>query len=425
VLTGTMQGRKYRAVVRDQRGAAIEELTLLPLDEDRVIVRTQAAQCTYSNLNQILGNQPLRQGQAPFITGQGGVGIVEAVGSRVRRVQVGDRVLVPDGPYCGQCYMCLRGRPDRCMMTTGTGENPMVPVARRSSGEPVAQWINSGGFSELMVPNEWYCIPMFDNVTPAIELAMLVETSCVGLGTVFGAAPVEPGTDVVVFGCGPVGLGAIQGARIKGASQIIAVEPIGYRRDVALKVGATMALDPGEYYSNATTEPENVNPFFVERDELVRKLRELCRGPTDRRLAGGRPGDLNRNNAGPDYVIEAVGGDLFPPKHPGPDPTGILSLRQAWALCSAAGHLSTVSVSQKGNFVLPGNAWSNASKNHHPGTHNGLSTLRDLPRFARLIRTGQFNAKALATSTYTLDQFREAHQQVADRTTIAAIIVFG
>ncbi len=75
--------------------------------------------------------------------------------------------------------------------------------------------------------------------------------------------------------------------------------------------------------------------------------------------------------------------------------------------------------------MLTGAGWSNGSKNHHPGTHNGLSNLRDIPRFARLIETGQFNAKALATSTYPLDRMKDAYQQVADRTTIASVIVFA
>src|SRR5665213_3933400 len=314
------------------------------------------------------------------------------------------------------------------MMTTGTGENPMVPVARRSSGEPVAQWINSGGFSELMVPNEWYCIPMFDNVTPAIELAMLVETSCVGLGTVFGAAPVEPGTDVVVFGCGPVGLGAIQGARIKGASQIIAVEPIGYRRDIAMKVGATSALNPSDYFDKNRPDYDFRSP--VERDPLVIKLRQLCRGPspTERRLAGGRSLDVNSNCVGPDYVIDAVGGNRLTTRPAAtdfaPDPSGVLPLYQAWAACSAAGHVTTLSTFHQKDFTLRADQFSLMSKAHSQGTHFGEKALRDLPMMARLVQTGQFDAKTLASSMYPLDAIKEAYQEVADRTTMAAVITF-
>ncbi len=401
--TGTMAGRKFRAFVRQGAGASVEELKMLPLDEDRVVVRTHASQCCYTLATEVLGNAQINPARIP---GHGGVGIVEAVGSRVRRVQVGDLVVVADGPYCGQCYMCLHGRADRCQMSSGGGGNPVVPVAQMPDGTPVIQENNEGGFGELMIPYEWYCMPVFNKVS-AVELSVMACTGACGLGAVFGVAPVEPGSDVVVLGCGPLGLSAIQGARIKGASQIIAVEPIRERRELALKLGATMAFDPN-----------------AEGQNLVSKIRDLCKGPTGRKFAGGRDQILTRGNVGADYVIEAVGGDLFPPKEPGPDPTGVLPLQQAWDLCSAAGHVTTTAVGQKGNFTLTAAGWSNGSKNHHPGTHNGLSNLRDIPRFARLIETGQFNAKALATSTYPLDRMKDAYQQVADRTTIASVIVF-
>jgi len=94
-------------------------------------------------------------------------------------------------------------------------------------------------------------------------------------------------------------------------------------------------------------------------------------------------------------------------------------------MVSGAGHIMTVSVGQTGNFTVPAAQWSNGSKNHHPGNMNGVSTLRDMQRFARLIETGQFNAKAMATATYPLDRTKDAFQAVADRTTIAAVVLFS
>ena len=164
VQTGTQQGRKFRAFLRMANAptVSVEEITMYALDENRVVVRTEATQCCYTITTQALGT-----GASPDnrILGHGGVGIVEAVGAKVRRVQVGDRVIVANTPYCGQCYMCLRGRPDRCQMLPGSG-NPLVPIGR---------------------------------------------IAC-GLGTTFGIAPVEPGSDVCVLACGPLGLSAVQGA---------------------------------------------------------------------------------------------------------------------------------------------------------------------------------------------------------------------
>ncbi|MBI4263451.1 MAG: alcohol dehydrogenase catalytic domain-containing protein [Acidobacteria bacterium] len=406
VQTGTQTGRRFRAFMRfaNSPRSSVEEVRMFALDENRVVVRTEASQCCYSIVGQALGTT---QSPDTRILGHGGVGVVEAIGAKVRRVQVGDRVVVANTPYCGQCYMCLRGRADRCQMLPGYG-NALVPIGELADGTRVVQHNNEGGFAELMIPYEWYCMPIFYDVSP-VELSILGCVGACGLGTTFGVAPVEPGSDVAVLGCGPLGLSAVQGARIKGASQIIAVDPIRARRELALKLGATIALDPN-----------------VEGMNLVARIKDLCSGPTDRRFAGGRDTTVNPNALGPDYVIEAVGGNIVPPMgnaEAGPDPTGLLSLQQAWDLCSAAGHLMTVAIGHQGNFTLPGNQWSNGAKNHHPGNMNGVSTLRDMSRFARLTATGQYNAKALATATYPLDRTREAFRVVADRTTVAAVVV--
>ena len=413
--TGTMAGRKYRAFLRRAGGtvSAIEDVNMTPLDPFRVVVRTEASQCCYTIVDQALRTTPYTPAAArslpgaAIVLGHGGVGVVEAVGSQVRRVQVGDRVIVANTPYCGQCYMCLRGRADRCQMLPVNG-NQQAAVGKLNDGTNVVQWDNEGGFGELMIPYEWYCMPIFNRVS-SIELSILGCGGACGLGTTFGIAPVEPASDVAVLGCGPLGLSAVQGARIKGASQIIAIEPIRTRRDLALKLGATIALDPN-----------------AEGKNLVAKVKDLCKGPTDRKFAGGRDWTANPANIGPDYVIEAVGGDQFQPKaETGPDPTGLLPLHQAWDMVSGAGHIATVSINQKGNFSIPAAQWSNGSKNHHPGNMNGCSTLRDMQRFARLVEKGQFDAKAMATATYPLARVKEAFQAVADRTTIAAVIVFS
>jgi S-(hydroxymethyl)glutathione dehydrogenase / alcohol dehydrogenase len=409
IRTGTQAGRKFRAfVVRTNppgttiqgSNAAVEQLSLKKLDDDRVVVRTEAAQVCYTITGQSVGNYPM-----PRALGHGAVGIVEAVGAKVQRVRVGDRVIAVATPACGQCYTCLRGRADRCQFLN-IGFQPYATLA---DGTDVIQHDNTCGFSELMVPLEWACVPVPSTHLSAIELAMLADVCCCGLGTVFGVAPVEPASDVAVLGCGPVGLSAIQGARIRGASQIIAVDPIRVRRELALRLGATVALDPN-----------------VEGMNLVEKVRSLCEFPNDRRLAGGRDTTLTRNDAGPDYVVEAVGGESFPPKaEAAPDPTGLLPLQQAWELCSAAGHLTTVSAGQRGNFTVPAARWSNGSKNHHSGNMTGTNALRDIPRFVRLADSGQFDVKSLATATFPLERAKDALQIVADRLTIAAVLTFS
>jgi len=387
--------QRFRAFVRFGTGASLQDLTLLPISPRQVVVRTEAAQICYTTTAQALGTNTVAQAVIP---GHGGVGTVIEIGRSVRGVEVGDRVIVAGGTQCGHCYHCLHGRSDRCLMGNGGGD-PNAPIAEMRDGTKVTGF--RGGCAELMVAWEDACVPVFTKVS-SVELAMLHDVGMVGLAATMNVAPVEAGSDVVVLGCGPLGLSAVQGARIGGAAKIIAVEPIRYRRDLALTLGATIVLDPN-----------------VEGANLVQKILGLCAGPTDRRLAGG-------GQRGPDFVIEAVGGDLFPPKtEVGPDPTGVLSLQQAWQLCSPTGHVVTTSIGHPAGSMVsfPANQWANASKNHHPGNVAGAHAKRDLPRYVKLIEAGRFDAKGLATGLFPLERARDAFQAAADRTTVAAVVV--
>ena len=396
----SLAGTKFRALVRHDTTATVEELTLRPIHPQQVVVRTQAAQACYSIVN-ALSNIPV---QNAAIVGHGGVGIVEEVGSEVRRVKVGDRVIVPVTPQCGQCWLCLHERADLCR---SGADRPALPVAEMRNGTPVNGGI--GGYAELMIEWEERTVPIFSDVS-AEELSLLSCVSACGLGLALRRVPVEAGADVVVFGAGPVGLSAIQGARIAGAAQIIAVEPIKYRRDVALKVGATMVLDPN-----------------VDRgNDLVTKIKDLCKGPTVRAFAGGRGN--NAANWGPMFVLEAVGGDRFPPKvEAGPDPTGVEVLQQVWQVCPPGGVIRTCGVGQPrvSSVSFPAGQWSNAGKTHIPGNFAGVNTMRDLPLFVRLIESKAFDAKSLATAIFPLDRAREALQVAADRTTVTGIVTFA
>jgi S-(hydroxymethyl)glutathione dehydrogenase/alcohol dehydrogenase len=216
---------------------------------------------------------------------------------------------------------------------------------------------------------------------------------------------VEPASTVAVVGCGPLGLSAVQGARIAGASTIIAIDPIGVRREAARRVGATHVLDPN-----------------AEGANLVQRVRALASGPTDRLWSGGRNPGGRRPGAGPDFVIEAAGADVVPPKlEAGPDPTGILPVQQAYQMCGLGGHLITTSL-VRGNVTLPGNLFTIGGVTHHAGQAGGASPMRDIPRFVTLLDQGQYDAKALVTTVVPLERMLDAYEEVAYRTTITAIM---
>jgi S-(hydroxymethyl)glutathione dehydrogenase/alcohol dehydrogenase len=404
VGVASAQRMKFRALVRYGTGAAVRELSLLPMQPREVRIRTQASGVCYTIVAGLLSNRNAARASIP---NHSGMGVVEAIGPLVKRVQPGDRVIVPGTPQCGQCYECLTGRADWCQFLS---TKPAHPIAEMPDGTPVFADGALGGLSEIMVIPEEYCCPVFTSV-PAAELTMLGDTLGTGLAAGHNLAPIEPGSNVVVLGAGPVGMGAIQAARMLGAGQVIVVEPIKVRRDLALKVGASMALDPN-----------------AEGTNLVNRIQDLCKGPTDRRFAGGRAwdDDVFAVSRGPDFTIEAVGGDAFPPKaEAGPDPTGILPLRQAWEFTRAGGHITTLGFGQKGDVSFPAWQFANRGRTFHAGQQGGLHMLRDLPRYVKLIEKGVLDAKSMVTATYPLDRAMEAVQAVADRTTLGAVVTFS
>jgi len=417
--------RRFKAWISRGDGpgrTTLQDATLRPVSGRQVVVRTEATNLCYSNVPAVLGMQPpagarpsalaapagaRRMSDMAVIQGHGGIGIVEAVGPEVRRVRVGDRVCVSGTPHCGACYRCLRGRSDMCQFLSAIGADDLVAIADLADGTPVYQNSHIGGLAELMVTFEEWVVPIFTQL-PAADVGM--ACSCVavaGLGatTAHALAVIEPASSVAVVGCGPLGLSAVQGARIAGASTIIAIDPIGTRREAARKVGATHVLDPN-----------------VEGEGVVQRVRALTTWPTDRLWSGGRNPAGRRPGSGADFVIEAAGLEHVASKlEHGPDPTGLLPMQQAYQMCALGGHVITTSII-RGDMVLPGNLFSIGGVTHHGGQAGGCSPMRDIPRFVEMLEKGQYDAKTLATTVVPLERMLEAYEEVAYRTTITAIM---
>src|ERR1700680_802515 len=401
VVTGTQTGRSFRGLVRHASTLDVQEMRLLPIDPRQVVIRSLAVAPCYTIVRGALSTNPTRRAEVP---NHCGFGLVEAVGPMVKRVQVGDRVVVAGTSQCGQCYQCLQGRPDYCQFTffsNAPGEEAFPPFAEMRDGTRVYAQAGIGGMSEVMTAFEEYCVPVFTDL-PAAQLTLLGDQLASRFAAGRADMHFQPGSDVVVFGAGPVGLGAIQAGRVTGAGQIIAIDPIKYRRDFALKMGATKALDP-----------------VAEGEGLVERVRELCKGPNDRRFAGGvswgRAGNAVMAR-GADFVVEAAGFQAFPPKvEPQPDTTNVKTVQQAWDCTRMGGHAMLMGFTLQ-PVSFPGPALALLGRTIHPGQQGGLHVMRDIPRYVKLIERGTIDAKSVITKRYTLAESRQAIQDTADRT---------
>jgi hypothetical protein len=213
--------RRFRAWISRGEGpgrTTLQDATLRPITGRQVLVRTEATNLCYTLVPAVLGLAPpaapaaqaaptagaltappsrRRTNDMAMIQGHGGVGVVEAVGPDVRRVQVGDRVCVSGTPHCGACYRCLRGRSDMCQFLSAIGPDDLVAIADLADGTPVYENSHIGGLAEVMVAFEEWVVPIF-TTKPAAEVGMVCGcTSVAGLGatTAHGRA-IEPASSV-------------------------------------------------------------------------------------------------------------------------------------------------------------------------------------------------------------------------------------
>src|SRR4030095_1991326 len=150
VLTNSQTGRTFRGLVRHDSTLDVQELRLLPIDPRQVVIRALAVAPCYTIVRGALATNAIRRAEVP---NHCGFGVVEAVGPMVKRVQVGDRVVVAGTSQCGQCYQCLQGRPDYCQFTffsNAQGVDPFPPFAQFPDGTPVYAQAGIGGMSALM-----------------------------------------------------------------------------------------------------------------------------------------------------------------------------------------------------------------------------------------------------------------------------------
>ncbi|MFD7942272.1 Zn-dependent alcohol dehydrogenase [Streptomyces sp. NPDC059744] len=215
----------------------LDDVEAVGFGPGKVKLRVRATGLCHSDVSAMSGVLPQ---PAPFIPGHEGAGEVIDIGDGVTGLSAGDRVLVCWLPACGTCPACRRGQTQLCLagfMNAGT------PNFKRPGGD-VFGFAGTGTFTEEVVVDAGCAVPIPDDVP--FEIAALIGCGVTtGLGAAINTAQVEAGSSVAVIGCGGVGISTIQGARVQGAAQIVAVDPVASRREAALRFGAAEAVAPG------------------------------------------------------------------------------------------------------------------------------------------------------------------------------------
>ncbi|WP_327696734.1 Zn-dependent alcohol dehydrogenase [Streptomyces sp. NBC_00459] len=320
----------------------VDDLEVRDPGAGEVLVAISAAGLCHSDLSVVDGTIPF---PVPVVLGHEGAGVVEAVGAGVTHVVPGDHVALSTLANCGACAECDRGRPTMCRQSIG---RPGRPFTR--GGRPVFQFASNSAFAERTVVKAVQAVRIPKDI-PMPSAALIGCGVLTGVGAVLNRARVDRGDSVVVIGTGGVGLNVLQGARIAGASRIVAVDANPAKEAMALRFGATHFL----------TSTEGV------RDVL----------PT-----------------GADHVFECVG--------------RVELIRQAIDLLDRHGQavlLGVPSATAEASFVVSSMFLDKSILGCRYGSSRPQ---RDIPLYADLYREGRLLLDELVTETYPVEDFEKA-----------------
>jgi len=220
----------------------LEEVEIDAPGPGEVLVRTAASGICHSDLTVIEGGLPM---PPPCILGHEPAGVVEAIGDGIVDFAPGDHVIGCLSSWCGVCNFCTGGRPYLCL--TQFMGRPEGSKSRLSTpaGDPILQFGNLSSFAEKMLCPERSLVKIRDDMP--LDRACLIGCGVTtGLGAALNTVNIPAGASVVIIGCGGVGLAALQGSRIVGAGQIIAVDSQAWKFNLAQKLGATHCVDASD-----------------------------------------------------------------------------------------------------------------------------------------------------------------------------------
>ena len=224
---------------RPNQPLTIEQIDIDDPQAHEVLVRTAATGVCHSDLHFVDGLYPH---PAPAILGHEAAGVVEKVGSAVTYLKAGDHVISCPSVFCGYCDECMSGHPNRCSNRQATQRAKTDKPRLSQGGKAVRQFADLSTYAEKMLVHE-NALVKITNDMPLDRAALIGCGVTTGVGAVLNTAKIEPGSTVAVFGCGGVGISAIQGAVLAGARKIIAVDQFENKLAMAKRFGATDTVD--------------------------------------------------------------------------------------------------------------------------------------------------------------------------------------
>ncbi len=363
---------KAALLTRPNTPLTIETLDLAEPRKGEVLVKVAAAGVCHSDWHLVTGDtdHPL-----PCVLGHEGSGRVAAVGEGVKRLSVGDHVILNWAPACGACFYCLKDRP--CLCSTYIepiwGGAMMDGTTRLSlDGEPVYHYSALACFADHAVVPAESCVRLENDIP--FEISALIGCAVTtGVGSVLNTARVPAGASVAVFGAGGVGLSTIMGADLAGAGPIVAVDSVAAKAEAARAFGATHGIEAGP--------------------GALAALRDLT---------GGR---------GADYVF---------------DTTGLPAVQEeCLAAARPGGTVVLAGLAPMGsNTNLPGALLTRQEKTVM-GTYYGTAVpARDFPFYADLFAQGRLKLDLLVSKTFSLEEINEAFGEMIGGTVARGVVVF-
>ena len=367
---------KTRAAIATQAGKplTIEEVDLEGPQPGEVLVEIKATGVCHTDAFTLSGDDP--EGAFPAILGHEGAGIVREIGAGVTSVSVGDHVIPLYTPECRECEYCLNHKTNLCQCireTQGAGVMPDGSSRFSLNGEKILHYMGCSTFSNFTVLPE-IAVAKVRKDAPFEQICYIGCGVTTGVGAVALDAKVEPGSNVVVFGLGGIGLNVVQGARMVGANKIIGVDLNDGRVELAKKFGMTDFINPSEC------------------DNVVEAIMDLT-------------------NGGADYSFECIGNTM--------------TMRQALECCHKSwGESIIIGVAGAGQEIstrpfqlVTGRVWRGTA-------FGGARGRTDVPKIVDWYMDGKINIDDLITHTMPLDEINNAFDLMHKGESIRSVVLY-